>query len=430
MQYSDLPPHMKQAIDTIHQAIMRHKRSMLSLQAMAPQMLLPGDQGLGHSTTESPSSRTPLINEELNRLHIQLNRLQSDVETLQLRARQQKDADENLLLQSIMYAKWPVEALAHRKGIRLTAMTANVLQEEKKEDNLAADVQSRVRESLDRAMSSVDRIEKMPSPYLWHVIHDMEIRLQNLDEQSSRLMKQLDQSAQLEQDLQMYQNPLPRVAEIVETHHQALWQLTSRLDHIRSEMELIRYRYRYLERGENVLDKVAAEEYSRQRKLDEEIQLQVFQAPQAGNAAAPLGSSALAANPSPGPSSSFSFSGLGAPAPSTGASSTAFSFSSGPGTNAPAPSSTSGGTAFSFSSGATPSPAAPAPAFGQPAPASGQPAPAFGQPSPAFGQPAPAPTFGGGVASPAPSAFGFNAAAISTPAAKKKTTRSSSRLKR
>lgn len=336
MQYRDLPPQMKKYFDTMYESIMRHKRSMSNLQSMAPQLLLPINMAVGKAQSISTKS---VIGEKLKRLDNQLQHLQSDLTLLLSCSQNRKESVENTVLQSIQYAKWPVEALAHRSGIRITN-TPSALHEEKKEEH---NIQDRVREMLDRAMASVDRIEKMPSPFLWQIIHDLEQRLQKFIEQANSLMMELDQFLKLKSDIKSGQDPLVCVTDIVEKQHRALWSLTAKVDSVRAGMERVRFRYRNVERGENVIDKAFIDAVARERRIEEEIQLQIIRAPPqapSDSNTAPLSSH-----------TPFSFPGE---VPTRNAPTT------------PAPASiTTPATAFSFTGAAPAATPTPGPSFGQ-----------------------------------------------------------------
>lgn len=353
-QYNDLSPQMKQAFDTIHDAIMRHKRSMVNLSSMSPQLLIRADSD-GSVPINNRKQGTPLIHDKLKLLLHQIDILQKDVELLQSTTMQQKEASENVMVQATLYAKWPIETMAHRKGVRLTATANSAADEEKKDDGGVSDVQMKLRETLDRTLSVVDRLEKMPSPYLWEVIHTLERRIAQLEEQGKSLSRQLNRSSQFEFDVHSKNDPMPRFSLIAESQHQTLWQLSSSLDRLRSDVERVRFRYRHYDRGENVLDKATDEELFRQRKLHEEIQLQFMKAPSAETLQST--DPAVASTPVTTARAPFSLGSMPAAPPST-----SFSFAGSNIGATPTPS-TSAGTGFSFAGGlSNPSPAA---SFGQ-----------------------------------------------------------------
>jgi len=373
---------MKQAIDNIHEAIMRHKKTMLNLQSMGPQLLQKNDA----------THKTPL-QERLHKLQTETQRLQQQLHELYEKASAQNKVSEKAMVDAIVYAQWPLEALAVRKGVRLIA---NSGEEKKAEDSTT---EMKVRDALNQSLATIDRVDRMPSNYYWEMLHTLEHQAQQLLQQVSAVQQQIQQSRALATTHPQNQNAA--IADIIETQHIAVTRLEQQLRYqSQQQMELVRYRYSQYERGENVLERAAMQERERQRLLQEQIQMQCLQAGEAApasSAPAPFGAPA----PSTTSSSGGGLFGTAAPAPTSGI------FGSTP---APAP-------LFGGSSTTTPPATAPAPfSFGG----------GGGGSTPA----AAAPLFGG--ATPAPNAFaGLPAATTTTPSTKKKSgSKSSGRLKR
>ena len=278
-----------------------------------------------------------------------------------------------------MYAKWPTEAVAMRRQVNLTPTT---------NESLDADLQTKLRQLLDREMVHVDRVERMPSPYLWQLLEEMEQRLIALKVQMNSFQLALEQSKK------QIPSDHVNVTAIVKLQEQSIWKIASTISMLNARMNDIRNAYRNAEKENNVLDAADQELLERKQGVDQQMRLQMVKTLPVKSAAAPAGS--FASSPAPG--------GLFGKAPA------------------------SGGGLF----GSTPAPAGgffgntPAPAFGTPAPSifgsTPAPAPAFGAPAPAFSfgsTPAPAPAFGA-APTPAPG-FGFGASSSSsTPKAKNK----------
>jgi len=344
--YSSLPPEYKKAIDTIHEAMMKHKRSMIQVQAMGPHalMLVNKDEALPP---------------KLKKLHQNLNVLQQNVASLQATAEKHRDVDRRHNEQSVAYAKWPTQAIGARRGVRLSTF------EEKKDGD--PDVHAQIREMLERQQTYVDRIERMPSPYFWQILDHMSQRLNTLTEDVTTIRQQLETSESLDDDV-------VNLTKIIDNQDQIIYVLRREVHKIHYDMDKLRKTYSAFETGENVLDKAQLEEWERQKVIDEQIQMQLLRA-----TAAPGSKGNVPPTPGvPGQAAS-------APAPSSG-----FSFSSAPAPGAPAGAAPSS-SGFSFGGSAP----APAP-FGAPAATPGAP-PAFGAPAPAFGATA-------GFAKPASSA--------------------------
>lgn len=455
MRYADLPPQYRTAIDTIYQGIQQHKRTMLQVQSSGPAGL-PVQQSASTLNGADPSSLKPRV----QHLQAQLDRLQNLIRHTAENANQTLRHVEDLTQASYLYAKWPTEAIAVRRGCRLSTLTDIQPQNEEKKENSSHDATYRLREILDMASVHVDRIERMPSPFFWHLLHEFETRFKVLQDQVNRTNQQLD--------THLMRNVIS-VTATVDDQHRALWGIGEAISQLRSEVEELRQQYARFERpGENVVEKAALKEWQRKKRLEDQIKRVFVQVAQPlgqpttpstiGTASAPGYSSTFGASTAPGTfgtaSGTSSFFGTASPAPAPfGSAPGAFGSFTAPA--APLGSSSSGTTPASFGSSTAQAPstfsfAAPAPntgSFGFGGTSSG--ATTTTTSTTPFGSTtAPVPSFGstGGISSAtAPGASSFNWAAGSsnatttttappiTPLAPKKSSkssRSSSRLRR
>lgn len=387
--YSALPQDLRQAIDTIHEAMMKHKRTMINLQSMAPALLL-GSQNFsqnGSLLNTNASANTGQyqpapLSVTIRDLHQNIALLEQET-GLQTRADSCKDDYEKLIKQAVMFGRWQIEALAVRRGVHLKQLATEQQQSATDGGNPnggQSSAKAQLQAVLDRQVAHVDRLERMPSPYLWQVLEDMEKRLDNLKHHAWTVQQQIDSSNR--------SNEPADVSSIVLTQHRALYRIGTLLSSLHARVEALRQQYRFYEQGENVIEKANFEEKERERRLNDQIRMQyVKAAASAPQTKAPVGGQAPAPGgfgaPAPGAiGAAPAFGGFGAaptPSPAFGA----FGTSSTP---APAPtfggfgaSSTStaapaGISAFSFG-GSNPAPgpgntfgAAPAASFGGPAP--------------------------------------------------------------
>jgi len=416
--YSSLPSEAQRAIDIIHDEIMRHKRTMNNVETMAPALLreLPvvnaADAAAGGGTSASN------LQAQLQDLKHSLEGLQVTVEKYRDKAVFLQTQMQKCTTQSVMYGVWPVEKVAVRRGVKLSS----------NEKSIDPSVKEQLQQLLDQQAAHVDRIELVPSPYMWQTLEDLQKRTEMLLRQVSTLNRELDANASSDHVMD--------VASIVHSQTEAIARVAHDVARVHDQMELLRTKYNQTERGENVLLKAEMAEYERQVRLEQQSKQQFMKA--AGSA----------------PQATTTASGL---APSTG----------GLFGGSPAPSSTGG----LFGSSSAPAPSGglfgsyPAPAssagFGAPQPASA-PAPGglFGStPAPSGGglfssNPAPAPSTGGGLfggttsavapsttgTTPAPAGFSFAGAptsnipaapvTISTPRAKGGSSRNRARGRR
>jgi hypothetical protein len=399
--YSQLPPQVKQAIDMIHEQMMKHKRSMAQVQTMAPVLLRevtqPADAAAG--------SGTQLLGELFNDMKRKMDEVATKLQACGREAMRVKGKYEKATTQSIVHGMWPMEALASRKGIKLTT----TLEGNTSGKPTNPTINDQIRQSLELQASHVDRLEKIPSPYMWQTLEDMETRLSELKNMLELIHMQVTQSKNI-QDM--------GVASVVQSQTNLLLQVAQSITVLQHRMEDLRGKYRSWESKQNVLDQQKIIDLQHQQKRQEAVKMGYLKAaPAIAPPAAPVApGGGFGAAPAPGGM-------FGAPAPAAGGMFGAAAPAAGGGLfgatpapafgAAPAP----GGGLF----GAAPAAggfgaAAPAPAFGAPAPPS---TPAFGaSPAPAaggglFGAAAPAPAFGAAPAAAAP-AFGFGASSSST----------------
>lgn len=405
--YSSLPVEAQRAIDTIHDEIMRHKKTMQSVETMAPVELQeptkPADAAAGGSSKSN-------LQQELHELQHSLQGLSTNIHASRQQALVLQKQMETSTTQSVMYGLWPVEAVAVRRGVKLTS----------KESASDPSVRAQLQNLLNAQVAHVDRVERIPSPYFWQTLEELERRIVLLQQQVSSLDREVDAYAT---------EDIVDVAAIVHSQGDAIARVAHDVTRVHASMELLRKTYRRTERGENVLDKAHVAEYERQLRLEQQAKQQYMKAASAApqqqqtTTTAPAPSGGLfGGTPAPAPSGGLFGSSAPAPAPSGGLF----------GSSAPAPAPTGGGL---FGSTTTPAPApgaTPAPASGglfgstttTPAPAA--PAPATG--GGLFGStttPAPAPVgtgappapslFGTSTPAPAPGGFSFGGSSASTP---------------
>jgi Nucleoporin FG repeat region len=432
MHYAALPPEQAQNIDRLYNAIMQHKRSMFAVSSMAPRLL---DHQRSQQADAAAGEGVPL-NLAISKFDTDARQLHSKVTDLKERMTAVKDRHEKICLQSYEHALWPTELVATRLGVKLVTQPEPTSDEEKRKE---ADFYLNLQRLLDKTLIQTDQVEKMPSPYLWDLLNEMESRAMALRGQLQNLKGTMEATKSVSrQDM--------NARAIVQIQDDRIWKLANDIVLLQNNIDQLRHLYNMSERGTNVLEEERQKELAYQRSVDQEI-----------NKMNIVHLKTTASTPGPAPGGLFGSStpapsgGLFGSAPSTGS---AFSFGT---SSSPAPTvglfggstttPASGGNLFGTST-STPAPGTPAPSsnlFGTPsagslfggstpAPASGgfgaassTPAPAFGQTSaaaPAGGAPA-FPSFGGTTtATPL-----YSSSSSSTPKAKNKS-RSGTRARR
>jgi len=398
MPYSSLPQDQKNNIDTVHQAIMTHKRTILAVSTMAPKQL-------DTSTQADVAGGELSLPVHVQRITGQVRKLEDQLKSLNSSIVNTKKMYETSTVQAIRDAKWPIEVVAARVGATLESKdrnsnTAAAVSPKSQEKRKQEETQRRLKELLDATMVSTDQIYRMPSPYLWQCVEEMEERSRGLQAQLYSLKETLEISNKVTSDEF-------DVVGVIQLQEQTIWKVASKLTEVHTKVDHLRQLYTLHEKGLNVLEEARLSEENHQRQVDRQVRaLMVQNLPSTlptGAAQAPGGG--LFGSTSTG-SSLF-----GAPAPAPGGS--LFGSTPAPATGglfgaAPAPS----GGLF----GSTPAPAAGGGLFGSaPAPATGGLFGATPAPAPAtgglFGATTPAPAPGGGLfgSTPAPAAPAFGA---------------------
>ena len=228
--YSQLPDNAKRAVDQIYQLMMQHRRTLASVKTMAPSLLVlenaaqgggngsvrgggetpsPADAAAGspRRTSQNNKANVDAANEPLPQqmvgLQTQIQTLLQSAETNLAEAQQLKSRAGEMAVQAKMHGAWPIENVAARRGVALSSIKGML-------NDASANVQSTpgtlggpvpaagssgtpasyinmsgmtnidaiaLQQIMDIRAKHVDRIESMPSPYFWEVLHNFEERV-------------------------------------------------------------------------------------------------------------------------------------------------------------------------------------------------------------------------------------------------------------
>jgi hypothetical protein len=276
---------------------------MNNVETMAPALLRelpvanPADAAAGGGTSAS-------------NLQVQLQDLKHSLEGLQVTVEKYRDKAvflqtqmQKCTTQSVMYGVWPVEKVAVRRGVKLSS----------NEKSMDPSVKEQLQQLLDQQAAHVDRIELVPSPYMWQTLEDLQKRTEMLLRQVSTLNRELDANASSDHVMD--------VASIVHSQTEAIARVAHDVARVHDQMELLRTKYNQTERGENVLLKAEMAEYERQVRLEQQSKQQFMKAagsaPQATTTASgPAPSTGGLFGSAPAPSSTGGLFGS-SPAPGT-----------------------------------------------------------------------------------------------------------------
>ncbi|KAG7350310.1 nucleoporin FG repeat region-containing protein [Nitzschia inconspicua] len=392
MHYVALPAEHQQTIDRLYSTIMQHKRTMFSVSSMAPRLLDQHAQQADVAAGEVPlPTAIGTLGTDMKQVEVKLEHLKEGVSAV-------KERHEKTCMQCYENALWPTEVVAARLGVKRVLKPEPTTDEARRTE---AEFNHNLQRLLDNTLVEVDQVEKMPSPYLWGLLHEAEHRTLDLHSRVQTLKRTMEAMGSVSPKDE-------NVASIVRAQDNRIWKVGDDIGTVHLKTEELRHLYNRAEKGNNVLVEDRRKKIEYERSIDQEIKkMNILHLKQTASGPGPAPGSSLFGNTTPAPSG-----GLFGSAPSPG---TGFSFGT---TSSPAPSGglfgsstpAPGGSLFGTS---TPAPGPPAPAaglFGAPstgnlfgntnntsAPSTTTPTPSFGQqstPAPAGGAPA-FPSFGG-----------------------------------
>jgi len=216
--YAQLPEHAKRAIDQIYQLMMQHRRTLASVKTMAPALLReedsgnlsPADAAAGsparrpvpstrasslRKTTTDPSNEP--LPQQMVSLQTQIQALLQSAESNLTEARQLKARAGEAVAQAKMHGAWPIENVAARRGVALSSIKGilndyAIINAQTSASGISgggtpasslnlsgmANIDAiALQQIMDIRAARVDRIEPMPSPYLWEVLNNFEQRV-------------------------------------------------------------------------------------------------------------------------------------------------------------------------------------------------------------------------------------------------------------
>ncbi|KAL7518056.1 hypothetical protein ACHAWX_002931 [Stephanocyclus meneghinianus] len=201
--YSQLPNHLKNAIDDIYRHIMSHRRTIVAVKSMAPSLLTDSTANLGaqsnlQSAPADIAAGSPTKKTKNSNLSHQLQDLHRNIQEIAVQTKNNIDDSAKLkqaagetVAMAKMHGLWPVEMVAARRNVILLSLRKKVDGGGVSSSSLAGSGQGgksatisnmpemdvlALQHIMDMRAASVDRKENIPSPYFWEVIHNLEKR--------------------------------------------------------------------------------------------------------------------------------------------------------------------------------------------------------------------------------------------------------------
>jgi len=207
--YHALPPHIQQMIDQTYNIMHQHHHTMSSLETMAPFMLQSSsnnntsdaDKAAGHLPLEPTNSlaNAPLLL-ECSKARAKLKHLTKSIQQSIQDSQHILERSVDVYKQTFQYIAWPTEACAAKHGIILPLLPENIAtgtsnsqvtngtslnqQGQNQTPSTFKEIQQKLNSVLASQASQVDRTEKVPSPYFW-------ITLSQLQEQGNMVHERL-----------------------------------------------------------------------------------------------------------------------------------------------------------------------------------------------------------------------------------------------
>jgi len=297
--YSSLPAGAKSAIDSIHELILRHRRTMLNVASMSPS-LLNGTENGGDSAGGPDVGGAPLYR-EISSLKSELRAASSEIDARHASSRELERRVEKSTKDALVYAVWPVQTLATRRGVELTEAV-----EGKKGDG--EKMKNKLRTLLDMQAGMVDRVEKIPSPFLWDKLRSFQNRFAVLKNDHQVLCAQLATAQMAVKNQSHAIKTFKDVALIVQAQNDAFMRVASAVATVHNDLQSLKLHLiaRHSRQNPQYKDPFRfkdAQEAAEEKKIKDQIRcFVVMEAP-------PL----PALQPAPAPTGLF-----GAPAPTGG----------------------------------------------------------------------------------------------------------------
>ena len=196
--FKSLPPNAQKLVDDIHNLIHQHNQTMSSVSTMIPALLTEdADRAAGTSSSSSSTMNVPSIaplSQRMQATHNKLAELKEELDDTSISVSQVFEKSNDLYALTHQCAIYPVQNIAARRNIDLpflhsTSSSSSSTSEGEK--NLSETVK-RLNAMLQENATQVDRLEGMPSVYLWRTMEDLQMRIEGLYQKLAVMKKELD----------------------------------------------------------------------------------------------------------------------------------------------------------------------------------------------------------------------------------------------
>jgi hypothetical protein len=256
MRFSSLPPNAQKIISDTFMLFHQHKQTMNSVASMTPSFLATeADRAAGitsrlSDTKSEIQKRQQDLKEEISTVQQRFNDLSRHVRKVQ----QEANDLYNLAHECGIY---PVQTIAVRRRITLPGSYKNAVGASSSSvtgggtptsapQSSLPDVVKKLNTMLRENATHVDRMEGLPSMYLWKLIEDMDARLQNLGRNLVKLEKDIKnrENVAIGNNYANEENPVESISLGIQNQVDILIQVANFVGRMSQQLEVMRQVYK------------------------------------------------------------------------------------------------------------------------------------------------------------------------------------------
>jgi len=227
MPFHALPPNVQHMIDQIYNLHHQHNQTMSSVSTMTPSLLTDtnsdADKAAGINPAMGEISPSPLA-EQIQKIHSKLNTHREELNHESSKVAEVYQTSQALYEMAHSCGIYPVQNIAARRGVELpplimgdgTGTAAGTTTHAGGAPGTPAahshptslqDTANKLNKMLHDNSSRVDRMEGMPSTYVWSTIQDLEKRMAGMSHRLHALKRELEKKVSMERErAQIYMN--------------------------------------------------------------------------------------------------------------------------------------------------------------------------------------------------------------------------------
>ena len=277
--FSSLPQNAQKMVDDMNSLVHQHKQTMASVTTMLPSLLnksrrtSDADKAAGSSESSNTQTNIAPLTRKMQLTQDKLQQLKQELDETSQRVEKVSGASQNLYKITYESAIYPVQSIAARNNIALpqienqpftdinnnnqnSSSTTNSSQQPNT-SNTATNMNTtntsmqpiihKLNQMLNENSSHVDRVEGMPSVYLWNMIQDLNQRLVFLHKKLMRMKQELERkSQQTQMELENFAN-LTTMEELslgIQIQTENLVRVADMVSNLQTQLEMVKEMYK------------------------------------------------------------------------------------------------------------------------------------------------------------------------------------------